>query len=492
MKKIFFIFTILVALSLNAYANDSKLNKFVNWLEDNNHTQYLEINKNYEDCKSCTRWSAGPNCFEEIGKPKKQCVLDGDQSYGEGGYKWAKIKKYKTNLNIKFYKYNEIPEFSKPNKDTALYYLYRGQEAASDNSRVGSTKSNNPYEFEISLRIDDDKTLKKVRKAMNKTSMLSYLLYEDGKITIDEITPLDRFGILYDNNTQHTSASVGKSLVSYVTGHAICEGYISGIDHKLNDWELLENTLFYDQNLINLLNMAAGHHKYADHNIKTGGLYPTNSNKNTIAFHMKDGVFENSKKSKSKYQYTNLLTSIVINYVWHKSDGNFQDLLDKVFKEKAKIENDVWFEKNNNKTVRQENRNNKIKKEYEVKDEDGPITYSFKATRYDYLRIAKAILDDWQNDTCVGKYLKDIHKRKIPKNHKYKDDKLANRNPKSYAGFFHTDYSGMTKRNVMGMNGYGGQAIVIDFDKGRIIVVNSITEDYSWKNLVHSVIKRAT
>jgi hypothetical protein len=218
--------------------------------------------------------------------------------------------------------------------------------------------------------------------------------------------------------------------------------------------------------------------------------YPTNSNKNTIAFHMKDGVFKDSKKSNSKYQYTNLLSSIVINYVWHKSDGNFQDLLDKVFKEKAKIENDVWFEKNNNETIRRENQNNKIKKEYEVRDEDGPIRYSVQATRYDYLRIAKAMLDDWQNDTCVGKYLKEIHKEKISKNHKYKDDKSAFSNPKSYAGFFHTSYSGMAKRNVMGMNGYGGQAIVIDFDKGRIIVVNSITEDYSWKNLVHSVIKK--
>jgi hypothetical protein len=88
---------------------------------------------------------------------------------------------------------------------------------------------------------------------------LSYLLYEDGKITIDEISPKDRFGILYNNDTQYTSASVGKSLVSYVTGHAICKGYINGIDHRLNDWPLLENTLFYDQKLINLLNMATGH-----------------------------------------------------------------------------------------------------------------------------------------------------------------------------------------------------------------------------------------
>ena len=97
MKKIFFILTLLITLSINANANDKKLNKFVNWLADNNHTQYLEISKNYEECKNCTRWDAGPRCFEEIGKPKKQCVLDGDQSYGEDGYKWVDHKKYKTN-----------------------------------------------------------------------------------------------------------------------------------------------------------------------------------------------------------------------------------------------------------------------------------------------------------------------------------------------------------------------------------------------------------
>ena len=39
------------------------------------------------------------------------------------------------------------------------------------------------------------------------------------------------------------------------------------------------------------------------------------------------------------------------------------------------------------------------------------------------MRIAKAMLDDWQNDTCVGKYLKDIYKNRIKKDHTYKDDK---------------------------------------------------------------------
>ena len=104
--------------------------------------------------------------------------------------------------------------------------------------------------------------------------------------------------------------------------------------------------------------------------------------------------------------------------------------------------------------------------------------------------IAKAILDDWQNDTCVGKYLKTIRDLRIPKNHKWKDDNSHDLNSKSYAGKFHTNYSGMAKRNVMGMSGYGGQSIMIDFDKGRINVINSIHTDYNWRKLAHSVIKK--
>ena len=50
------------------------------------------------------------------------------------------------------------------------------------------------------------------------------------------------------------SHSMGKSLVSYVTGHAICEGYISSVDEKLTGWDIIENTLYDNQVLIDLLN----------------------------------------------------------------------------------------------------------------------------------------------------------------------------------------------------------------------------------------------
>jgi hypothetical protein len=52
------------------------------------------------------------------------------------------------------------------------------------------------------------------------------------------------------------------------------------------------------------------------------------------------------------------------------------------------------------------------------KEEKLMMQLYFFLTRYDYLRVAKAIMDDWQNDTCVGKYLKTINERRVNKNKK--------------------------------------------------------------------------
>ena len=100
----------------------------------------------------------------------------------------------------------------------------------------------------------------------------------------------------------------------------------------------------------------------------------------------------------------------------------------------------------------------------------------FYATRYYYLRIAKAIMDDYQNDTCVGKYLKEIHERRIPKNINHNGNRgepYFNRT-KSYGGQFHLDYPGLVGKVVFGMGGYGGKAILIDVEDSRIVVVNTI------------------
>ena len=75
-----------------------------------------------------------------------------------------------------------------------------------------------------------------------------------------------------------------------------------------------------------------------------------------------------------------------------------------VYKEKAKIKHSVQF------------RTKDYEKNYEDRIatyEDGILDSHFWATRYDYLRIAKAMLDDWQNDTCVGKYLKTLWENRV-------------------------------------------------------------------------------
>ena len=114
------------------------------------------------------------------------------------------------------------------------------------------------------------------------------------------------------------------------------------------------------------------------------------------------------------------------------------------------------------------------------------------ATRFDYLRIAKAIMDDYQKQNCVGKYLKEIYERRIPKNINHDGDKaepLFNRT-KSYGGQIHFDIFGIDKtRKILGLSGFAGQQILIDLDNKRIIVVSSLYRNYNWKKIVHSVIK---
>ena len=114
------------------------------------------------------------------------------------------------------------------------------------------TGSEDFFVFTSDLRKDPD-VIKEI-KNNKETGVLGYLLYEDGKIVIDEEDiPTHVQGDKIINGLL-PSHSMGKSLVSYVTGHAICEGYIESVNEKLTGWDTVENTLFEDQVLIDLLN----------------------------------------------------------------------------------------------------------------------------------------------------------------------------------------------------------------------------------------------
>ncbi|MDA7462377.1 hypothetical protein N8868_02955 [Candidatus Pelagibacter ubique] len=362
------------------------------------------------------------------------------------------------------YPYNshEIPNNANPNEKILKHYLKKYIDWRwSEPWKVKVKATDNYKKLNFKLTSDDY-----VKKQMNKTAMLSYLMYENGNITIDEITPKERFGKTFKNETLYVSNSVGKSLVSYVTGHAICKGYISGINHKLNDWPVLENTLYYDQPIINLLNMASGDQKYVDTmmGLKNSKRWVNNVSMKSVM----NKELKNSQRSKLKYNYSNLDTNIVASYVLYKmGNKEFEKLLNEILVDKAGIENDVYLFKKNGKS----------------------ISYSYYASRYDYLRINIAMLEDWNNNTCEGQYLKSLYENRVKKNTKYKNGIDGYSMTKSYNGQFHTDIPRL-KRPIFVMDGFGGQSHVIDFEKNRIISVMAIHRNYNWKKLVLKKLKQ--
>ena len=343
--------------------------------------------------------------------------------------------------------------------------------------------SNDYYKFNSDLI--EDKDVKKELKNKKKTRLISYLLFEDNKIKIDEH---DLPSYIKNNKGLMPSHSMGKSLVSYVTGYAICEGYIDNVNVKLDDWSILKGTLYEGQKLIDILNMQAGDQSFigeknhnSDNRIKDQRFL--NVNTYPIKEIMELDILQTTKKSRPTYNYNALATNTAMNYTIYKVGNDYQKLLNKIFKEDAKIKNSVYFSK----TLRRWSVPDEEKGEYG--------RYSFYADRYDYLRIAKSIMDHWNNDTCVGKYLKTIYEQRINKNKKsYNGDKhgqfSVSQYTKKYGGQFHFDIVGLSKRKIAGLDGFGGQNIIIDFEKKRIIVVNSRDRHYNWKKIVLKKLKQ--
>jgi CubicO group peptidase (beta-lactamase class C family) len=364
---------------------------------------------------------------------------------------------------VKLHKTFNMPFRVNPNLETLKYYFKRDLFKArpSKFNRYLVEPSETPYEFKFET-IED----KAVKRQLKTKGILSYLYFEDDKIIIDEVSPKKRLGQLFDDETKFRSNSMGKSLTSYILGHAICEGYIDSVDSTINDWNLVKDTLYENHKLIDLLNMTSGDQKYAydSHTLKgqewntqpheNSDLDDNNIQKTMIIW------FKNKKPSSERFYNYNVLNSqLIFNYILFKTgDDDFQKLLDGVFREKARIKDIVHFYK------------------LDGSSKTGNAHSMFYATRYDYLRIAKAIMDDYQNDACLGKYLKEIYDRRIPKNINHYGSRAEphyNRT-KSYGGQFHLDYPRLEGKVVFGMGGFGGKAILIDVEDSRIVVVNSI------------------
>ena len=239
--------------------------------------------------------------------------------------------------------------FAKKNKNTWDYPLL-------EYSGWVIKGSENHYKFQSNLREDKD-VLKEFKNNKN-TGIISYLLFENDKIVID-VSDIPK-----KVSSGHTildgllpSMSMGKSLVSYVTGHAICEGYIDSVNVKLNDWPLIKDTLYEDSVLLDLLNMKGGDQKYIGERLKPrkDNILKKDKPENVNVIGLEkvmNKYLRGTEKSKLIYNYSALTTNVIMNYVKHKAGADWDKLLHKVFNEHVKVKNSVQFQKSRRNIVR--------------------------------------------------------------------------------------------------------------------------------------------
>jgi len=341
-------------------------------------------------------------------------------------------------------------------------------------------KSENHYKFDYDLQ--DNELSKKVEEQLkNKktTNLVSYLLYEDGKIKIDQKTK-SKYGKYYPSH------SIGKSLVSVVTGYAVCEGYLDSVQSNI-DYPTVKNTLYENQKLLHLLNMTAGDQSYLGE-MWDGQDSKMNSNGKSINTIPIKNAMKKYFKNKIgflpgvNFNYSAMTTNVIMNYVIYKTGVDWEKLLNKVFVEDAKVKNKVYFGKALVKAGKNKVGNRKS-------GEYG--RYSFYAQRDDYLRIGLMVMNHWNNNTCVGKYLKTMYENRVDKDKRTRNTQSASQYSHGYGGQFHFDIVGLEDRKILSMDGFGGQQLIIDFDKKRVISVASTDRHYDWYEIVYKTLERS-
>ena len=384
----------------------------------------------------------------------------------------------------------EIPDSVEwqPNDATLSYYYKKSDILRFRDYKVDP--SDNPVEF--IKKIEQHKVID--REMATKTAF-SYLYYEDGLVIYDAMPPDGRFSMDLDNSSYFLSHSMGKSITSYLIGHAICEGYVKSIDAPVLDWPLMENTLYYGQPLIKLLNMTAGDTNVIRRGearfIKTGRHIHGNGPLSVAARNPLE--LANTKPiSAPTMSYSNLTTDVIFNYMMHRVGSDFDSFIANFYQNKVRIKHPIYLEMNPLEGL-----------PYFASTEDrikqGAGRYGVSATRYDYLRIAKAMMDDWQNDTCEGKYLKSVYDRRVSRNRRIdtwnkKDRRWGEADfgnvSKTYGGQFWTGIVGLLGRNVLVMNGANGQNIAMDMDNSRIVVISAGKSNHvNMKKLAYEPLK---
>ena len=338
----------------------------------------------------------------------------------------------------------------------------------------------------VEFSIDKNLPSSTLEKELSEGFILSYLFYDNGIIKFNGKAKNGRFIEDISDETLFFTHSTGKSITSYIVGHAICDGYISSID-EIIDWPLMKNTLYDGQPLRNLLNMSAGDSHVMTNDktsrFKGSDIHHRDMGLDTIAY-----LLQGTKAKNNKVFYNNALADIIANYIAFKSGDKYDDLMKKVFQEKIKIKNSVGYEMHGQTTL-----HNRV--EGYSESPQTLASYSYFMTRLDFLRVAEAMMKDYQNKTCVGNYLRESQEQakkwyKYRPSSSWEDARFWMHNyAEKYGSQFYFDFYKMKNRNIMGTEGYNGQNMLIDLDNSRIVVTNSSATGWDVRKFILNVIR---
>ena len=220
----------------------------------------------------------------------------------------------KKNSKVKTWKNRQIPEeYKNPNLETLRYHFFAYNKRGRSN-QFYTNPSSEPNALKFNLQ-KEPKIIKKIIKKMQSKALISYLMYEDGEIIIDQLSPPERFGDLIDNDTMIYSMSLGKSLGGYLMGHAICKGYINSLSSSLADWPIVKGTLLETATVQDVINASTGDQKYIKDNYLSSGrdigdLTIASITKNELA---------NTKPAKKRFKYSQFSPNVALNYISFKT-----------------------------------------------------------------------------------------------------------------------------------------------------------------------------
>ena len=133
---------------------------------------------------------------------------------------------------------NELPEDARPNDATISLFEERKKRFIDNLRRQGRLYIIEPKGNAKNFNFEKNLISSKLEKQLSKGFLLSYLFYDNGVVKYDGKAKDGRFKEDINNETLFFTHSTGKSITSYIVGHAICDGYISSID------EIIEKDLY--------------------------------------------------------------------------------------------------------------------------------------------------------------------------------------------------------------------------------------------------------